>query len=84
MDEYERKLLERLVKSSEENNRILRGMRRSATVSRLFHLLYWVAIIAIAVVSYNYIQPYLGKLNTAMQAVDQLRALPFQNGTQAE
>ncbi len=73
METEEQEMLERVLKLSEQNNRILRGMRREATWSRIFHILYWVLIIGVSVASYYYIKPYLGQLNDALESIGRLR-----------
>jgi hypothetical protein len=59
MTPEERELLTRSIKLSEENNRMLRGMRRGARFSSFMRLLYWAIIIGVAAWTYYYIQPYL-------------------------
>jgi hypothetical protein len=59
---------------AEENNKILRGMRRSARIGAVWHFFYWILIIGSAVASYIYLQPYINGLTNAyksMQATQQ-------------
>ncbi len=72
MDDQERKMLERVLKLSEDNNRMLRSMRRAALVSKFVHLLYWIVIIGISVVSYYYIKPYIDSVYSALQTVERV------------
>ncbi len=51
-----------LLELTRENNKILRGMQRSARVNRVFKLIYWGLIIASFVGTYYYIQPYLDQV----------------------
>ncbi len=58
--------LERLVKKTlaltEENNKILRGMRSSARWGRFFSIVWWILVIAISGAAYYYyLQPYVEK-----------------------
>ena len=46
----------------QENNKILRGMRRSARISSFIRYVYWIIIIASLVSSYYFIQPYIDQL----------------------
>ncbi len=69
MTPEEKSLLERTLKLSEENNNILRKMRRSARISSLFHIFYWVVIIGLSVGSYYFIEPYFSALPNLMNAV---------------
>ena len=62
MTPEERQLLQKAVDLSEENNKILRGIRRSNRFGTAFKVLYWVAIIAISYGAYVYIQPYVDQL----------------------
>lgn len=59
MTPEERELLTKSIKISEENNRMLRGMRRSARLSSFLRLIYWLIIIGAVLWSYYIIQPYL-------------------------
>ena len=63
MSPEERKLLERAVALSEENNDILRSVRRSMRLSNFMSLLYWVFIIGSAVGAFYLIQPYLDAIS---------------------
>ena len=62
MSPEEKELLEKSVKLAEENNSILRSMRRSMIVGRVLSAIYWVLIIGSAIGAYYYIQPYLDQL----------------------
>ena len=62
MSPDERKMLERAVALSEENNDILRSVRRSMRLSNFMSLLYWVFIIGSAVGAYYLIQPYINQI----------------------
>lgn len=59
MSPEERDLLTRSIKISEENNKILRSMRRSARFSSILRILYWLIILGIAFGSYYVIKPVL-------------------------
>ena len=58
MDPEIRKLLERTSELAEENNKILRSMRRSQRISSIIRFIYWAFIIGSAVGIYYLIQPY--------------------------
>ena len=45
-----------------ENNSILRGMRREQRFSKLFKIVYWIAIIVLGIVAYTQILPYIDVL----------------------
>ena len=59
MSPEERELLNRSIKISEENNRMLRGMRRSARFSSFLRVIYWLIIIVTAFGTYYFIQPII-------------------------
>ena len=59
MTPEERSLLERTHKLAEENNEILRKMRRMNRISGVFRAIYWIVIIGVSVGAYYLIQPYV-------------------------
>ena len=59
MTPEEKSLLERTYKMSEENNAILRKMRRSAKISSALRYVYWAIIVALSLGAYYFIQPYV-------------------------
>lgn len=71
MDPDEHKMMERLLKISEENNRILRIMHRHIIFKRLTHFIYWVVILGVSIASYYLIKPYLTNLQGAFDVIDQ-------------
>lgn len=62
MTPEEKSLLERTYKLAEENNDILRGIRRSNRWATAMRIGYWVIIIVTSVGAYLFIQPYLSLL----------------------
>ena len=64
MNPEDRRLLERAVELSEENNKILHSIRRANRLGMIWKIIYWVAIIAISYGAYIYIQPYVDQLMT--------------------
>ena len=58
MDFESREIIEKILELTEENNKILRKMRRSIMWGRIFHILYWILIIGVSVGAYAIIQPY--------------------------
>jgi hypothetical protein len=65
MTPEERSLLERTYKLAEENNSILRSIRRSNRLSTAMRVLYWVVILALSFGAYYFIQPYVETLMSA-------------------
>ena len=65
MPEDEKELLKRSVELAEENNDMLRAIRRSMRLARFISIMYWVFIIGSAVGAYYLIQPYIDSLSGA-------------------
>jgi len=61
MNPNEKDLLEKTYELSQENNKILRGIRSSNRWSTFFHIFYWVIIIGVSIGAFYYIQPYMDK-----------------------
>jgi len=85
MDPESKKLLEETYSLAEENNKMLRAIRRSMLWSRITSTLYWVLIIGISVGAFYFIQPYLeqlmGAYSDAKSNLDNIGSLlrKFQN-----
>ncbi len=69
MTPEERSLLERTYKLVEENNNILRSIRRATRFSMAFRILYWVVIIVVSFGAYYFIQPYIETMLGAYEQV---------------
>lgn len=61
MNPEDRELLKKTVLLEEENNDILRKMRRSMRISAFMSWVYWIFIIGSLLGAYYFIQPYLEK-----------------------
>jgi len=66
MTPEEKSLLERTYKLAEENNKILRGLRRSNRTAIALRALYWVVIIALSYGAIYFIQPYFNTLTSML------------------
>lgn len=62
MSPEEKALLVKTAELAQENNAILRKMRRAALYGRIMHLLYWVLIVALSLGAYYFIEPYVQEL----------------------
>ena len=62
MTPEERSMLERTYKIVQENNTILRSLRRSNRLSTVVKAVYWVVIIGASFGAYYAIQPYFNTL----------------------
>ena len=58
MNPEEKQLLEKAVRLSEENNIILRKMRRSAMWGTTFRIFYWTIIIGLSIGAFYFLEPY--------------------------
>ena len=77
MTPEEKSLLERTYKLTEENNKILHGLRRSVRWYSAYKVIYWVFIIGLSVGAFYVFQPYLNTLLSYMPALkDILKTLP--------
>ena len=65
MSEEERELLKRSVDLAEENNEILRAMRRSMRMGRIIKIVYWTLLIGTAIGAFYFLQPYIDQLGQA-------------------
>ncbi len=63
MDEEIENLLRETKALVEENNKILKGIRRSNRISSFFRFVYWAIIIVVTIGTYAYIQPYLNSVS---------------------
>jgi hypothetical protein len=59
MTPEERSLLERTASLAEENNQMLRSIRRSGRISLAFRAAYWILILLVSFGAYYFIQPYV-------------------------
>lgn len=65
MDPESKKLLQETFKLAQENNQMLRSMKRSMQMARIMSFVYWIFIIGSAVGAYYLIQPYIDQLKSA-------------------
>lgn len=82
VDPEEKKLLQTIAIKVEENNAILRTMRRSQRLATISRIAYWVLIIVLSLGAYVAIQPYIdmlgsvgGKVTGGLNQVDNLKGL---------
>lgn len=54
---------ERLLKLTEDNNKILRKMRRDQIVARWLKVFYWLILIGALFGAYYFLQPYVSSFN---------------------
>ena len=67
----EKSLLERTAALAQENNAILRSMRRTARFETIMRVIYWVIILGASYGAYVFVQPYV---NTMLASVSQLQS----------
>ncbi len=71
MDQDVKRELEEIREISEENNRMLHSMRRSARIGMFIRAIYWLIILGAAVGAFYYLQPYLDSLLRVYKNVEQ-------------
>ncbi|MBI5139926.1 MAG: hypothetical protein HZA94_00530 [Candidatus Vogelbacteria bacterium] len=54
--------LDKVIALCENNNKILKGMQRSARTGKFLKIVYWTVIIGSTVSAYYYLQPYIDEL----------------------
>lgn len=59
MNQEEMDLLERTLEIAEENNKILKSMRRAGRLAMGFKIFYWMVIIGLGLGAYYFIEPYV-------------------------
>ncbi|MFA5934570.1 MAG: hypothetical protein WC827_01645 [Candidatus Paceibacterota bacterium] len=59
MDQEEKEILQKTFELSEENNKILRGLRSINRWSYAMKIIYWTFIIVVAFSAYFFVQPYV-------------------------
>ncbi len=64
--------LDKILKLVEENNRILRGMRRSHNMATFMRLVYIAIFIYASYWAYQQLTPYLAQMKTLVQQVQDL------------
>jgi hypothetical protein len=76
MTPEERSLLERTYKIVEENNAILRGIRRANRWGIAVKVFYWVVIIGVTFGAFYFLQPYIESvLGLVDQAQESIRTI---------
>lgn len=80
MDEHEeiKRLLKENLALSRENHQILTGMRRSARISRVVSIFYWILILGVPIWLYfSYVKPYVEEMQTTYRdAQARIEGLP--------
>jgi len=73
----ENRQLEKTYELTKENNEMLKSIRRSQKMTKIFRIGYWVVVIGIAVGAYVFIEPYIGGLigtyNEALENFNSIR-----------
>jgi len=64
-----KKMMRENLELSQENNKLLRKMRRSILWGRLFNIVYWLVIIAAMFGAYYVLQPFIEGLLGAYQSL---------------
>jgi hypothetical protein len=62
VDSESKQLLQNTFNLTEENNKMLRKMRRAQKISSFMQVIYWLIIIGIAVGAFYFLPPYISQL----------------------
>ena len=69
MSPEEKELLNKCVSLTEDNNKMLRSIRRSQHFDSIMRIIYWVIIIGSALFGYYLLQPYMDQVVKMYQSV---------------
>jgi len=69
MDPEVKEAIKHLEEVSEENNRMIRSLYRSAKWTRVYLVIKWVIIIGIAVGAFYFLQPVFDKINAIYSTI---------------
>jgi hypothetical protein len=72
MNPEEKRLLERTLKLSEENNEILRSIRRKFRWAILWGVIKFVVIAVPLIIGYLYLEPYFGSFSETFKEAQQV------------
>ncbi len=72
MTPEEKVLLDRTLKLSEENNKILLDLRKSVRLAFLWGLMKFVLIVGPLILGYIYLEPYLGSYMDTIKSAQEL------------
>ncbi len=71
MDLPDKEFFDRLMTLTEENNRMLKRIRRAAFWTGISRIVYWIILIGISVGAFYYLQPYLEQLFSTYKTIQQ-------------
>ena len=79
MDPESKQLLQNTFNLAEENNKMLRKMRRAQKMASFMRIIYWLIIIGIGIGAFYFLQPYINQIQKFMQdsgvSINQLKNL---------
>ncbi len=73
MTPEEKELLEKIARQVDENNEILKGVRRHQRWTVITRVAYWVLILLLSFGAFYFIQPYLGFLSGDISQIEQFK-----------
>ncbi len=71
MDSEDKQIIRENLEITQENNKMLRKMRRSLWIGNVTRILYWVIIIGASLGAYYYLQPYI---DSAKETLGQIQS----------
>jgi len=79
MDPESKQLLQDTYNLADQNNKMLRSIRRAQKVSSFLRFMYWIIIIGIGVGSFYFLQPYVNQIQKFIQdsgnSINQIKGL---------
>jgi len=57
-----KEILEKILETTEDNNKLLKKINKGIVFSRVVTFIYWIIILGIGIGAYYYIQPYIDGL----------------------
>ena len=64
MDFHDKSFFDRLMSLTEENNKMLRQIKRGTRWARVWHIFYWLIVIGISIGAFYFLQPYIDNLTS--------------------
>ena len=68
MDPESKDLLQKTFALAEENNKMLRHIRRSQKRTTIMNIIYWLIIIGITVGAFYFLQPYINQIEAFIKS----------------
>lgn len=77
MDEKTKKLVE-------ENNELLHKMQNAQTRGKIYRIIRWIIILALAIAAFYFVQPYIEQVQNTYDSLNEMRESAEQGGFSEE